>query len=102
MGHEGQMGQIEGSQDRRRFAYMRLYSTADDRGYISTDFFVCLSANCRRDGCVLSQFFVTKKLSLLSHLSLLSLKNCQLRNLLNEFSRTITKKFFWRSIKFVR
>ncbi|MDR2172585.1 MAG: hypothetical protein LBP59_20790 [Planctomycetaceae bacterium] len=26
-----------------------MYSTANERGYISTDFFVCLSAKCRRD-----------------------------------------------------
>ncbi|MDR2169744.1 MAG: hypothetical protein LBP59_06355 [Planctomycetaceae bacterium] len=38
-----------GSQDRRRLACMRLYSTASERGYISTDLFVCLSANSRRD-----------------------------------------------------
>ncbi|MDR2172229.1 MAG: hypothetical protein LBP59_18960 [Planctomycetaceae bacterium] len=28
---------------------MRLYSTADERGYILNSLFVCLSANCRRD-----------------------------------------------------
>ncbi|MDR2169720.1 MAG: hypothetical protein LBP59_06230 [Planctomycetaceae bacterium] len=26
-----------------------MYSTANERGYISTDFFVCLAAKCRRD-----------------------------------------------------
>ncbi|MDR2171079.1 MAG: hypothetical protein LBP59_13125 [Planctomycetaceae bacterium] len=47
-------------QDRGRLACMRLYSTAVERSYISTNFFVCILANCRRDACVSSQFFVTK------------------------------------------
>ncbi|MDR2169311.1 MAG: hypothetical protein LBP59_04145 [Planctomycetaceae bacterium] len=39
---------------------MRLHSTAVERVYISTDFFVCLAANCNRYDCVTPQFFVTK------------------------------------------
>ncbi|MDR2169017.1 MAG: hypothetical protein LBP59_02640 [Planctomycetaceae bacterium] len=41
-----------------------MYSTANERVYISTDFFVCLAANCSRDGCDPSRFFVTKNQSL--------------------------------------
>ncbi|MDR2171476.1 MAG: hypothetical protein LBP59_15145 [Planctomycetaceae bacterium] len=39
---------------------MRLYSTAVERVYISTDFFICLLTNCRQDACDPFQFFVTK------------------------------------------
>jgi hypothetical protein len=42
-------GGTPASQVRGRLACMRLYSTANERGYISTDFVVCLSAKCRRD-----------------------------------------------------
>ncbi|MDR2168907.1 MAG: hypothetical protein LBP59_02075 [Planctomycetaceae bacterium] len=78
-----------------------MYSTANERGYISTAFLFALRQNAggtpairrsrlhfriagispvflqirRRDGCDLSQFFVSKKLSLMSFLSLK--KNCQ-------------------------
>ncbi|MDR2171539.1 MAG: hypothetical protein LBP59_15460 [Planctomycetaceae bacterium] len=34
---------------------MRLYSTANERGLNCNSFFVCLAANCSRDGCVPSQ-----------------------------------------------
>ncbi|MDR2170125.1 MAG: hypothetical protein LBP59_08290 [Planctomycetaceae bacterium] len=40
-------------QDRGRLACMRLYSTAVERGFDLKRFFVCLSAKCRRDICVL-------------------------------------------------
>ncbi|MDR2169934.1 MAG: hypothetical protein LBP59_07325 [Planctomycetaceae bacterium] len=40
---------------------LRLYSTADERGYIATDFLVCLTVKCNRDGCDL-QFLLQKKI----------------------------------------
>ncbi|MDR2171870.1 MAG: hypothetical protein LBP59_17130 [Planctomycetaceae bacterium] len=39
-------------QDRGRLACMRLYSTANERGLTSQQFFFCLAANCRRPACV--------------------------------------------------
>ncbi|MDR2170840.1 MAG: hypothetical protein LBP59_11920 [Planctomycetaceae bacterium] len=43
-----------------------MYSTANERGYISTVFFVYLSANCGRDVCDPSNdFLLYKKLSYL-------------------------------------
>ncbi|MDR2169531.1 MAG: hypothetical protein LBP59_05265 [Planctomycetaceae bacterium] len=48
-----------------------MYSTAGERGFDLKRLFVCLAANCNRDGCVLFNFLLQKKLSPLS------LKNCQ-------------------------
>ncbi|MDR2169300.1 MAG: hypothetical protein LBP59_04090 [Planctomycetaceae bacterium] len=39
---------------------MRLYSTANERGFDLKRLFVCLSANCRRDARDPAQFFVTQ------------------------------------------
>ncbi|MDR2169545.1 MAG: hypothetical protein LBP59_05335 [Planctomycetaceae bacterium] len=54
------------SQDRGRLACMRLYSTANERGFAHKRLFVCLSAKCRRDardpvdGCVLKNCLLTR------------------------------------------
>ncbi|MDR2172343.1 MAG: hypothetical protein LBP59_19535 [Planctomycetaceae bacterium] len=69
-------GETPAFQDRGRLACMRLYSTANERGFDRNRLFVCLSAKCRRDArdplvspafqdrrrdaCVHSLFFVTK------------------------------------------
>ncbi|MDR2170978.1 MAG: hypothetical protein LBP59_12620 [Planctomycetaceae bacterium] len=37
--------------ERRRLAYMWLYSTAGERVFLSQSLFVYLSANCRRGVC---------------------------------------------------
>ncbi|MDR2169900.1 MAG: hypothetical protein LBP59_07155 [Planctomycetaceae bacterium] len=37
-----------------------MYSTAVERVYIATDFFVCIAAKCRRDACVHAQFLQQK------------------------------------------
>jgi hypothetical protein len=42
-------GGTPASQDRGRLACMRLYSTANERGFDLKRLFVCLAANCRRD-----------------------------------------------------
>ncbi|MDR2170345.1 MAG: hypothetical protein LBP59_09400 [Planctomycetaceae bacterium] len=70
-----------------------MYSTANERGFDRNRFIGCLSATCRRDArdplvspafqdrrrnaCEPAQFFVTKKLSHLSLMFHLSLKNRQ-------------------------
>ncbi|MDR2170375.1 MAG: hypothetical protein LBP59_09555 [Planctomycetaceae bacterium] len=42
-------GGTPASQDRGRLACMRLYSTANERGFDRKRLFVCLAAKCRRD-----------------------------------------------------
>ncbi|MDR2168917.1 MAG: hypothetical protein LBP59_02125 [Planctomycetaceae bacterium] len=72
------MGQIEGSQasrlgsfrfaggtpasqDRGRLACLRLYSTANERGFVLNRLFVCLAANCRRDDCVSANLWTKRR-----------------------------------------
>ncbi|MDR2171356.1 MAG: hypothetical protein LBP59_14530 [Planctomycetaceae bacterium] len=44
-------GETPAAPARGRLACMRLYSTANERGFDRNRLLVCLSANSRRDGC---------------------------------------------------
>ncbi|MDR2172476.1 MAG: hypothetical protein LBP59_20235 [Planctomycetaceae bacterium] len=55
-------GETPASQDRGRLACMRLYSTANERGFVLNRLFVCLAAKCRRDTCDPSDDFLLQKI----------------------------------------